>query len=102
MFTVIARYRTSPSDAQAVADVLARHAAASEGEPGCRQFLVFQAREDPTRFFLVETYDSEAAFSEHRQSEHFKQNIEATLAPMLIEREWHICGALVPARSTTR
>lgn len=101
MLTVIARYRTSPGDAGAVAEVLRRHAADSEREPGCRQFHVFQDREDPTRFFLVETYDSDAAFTEHRESAHFKRNIEAKLAPMLLEREWRRCeGPLLPADSS--
>lgn len=93
MFTVIATYRTAPGATQAVADLLARHGAASEQEPGCRQFLAHQALEDPTRFFLYETYDSAEAFAEHRRTEHFRQNIEQTLAPLLIEREWHVCSA---------
>jgi quinol monooxygenase YgiN len=92
MFTVIATYRTTPADARAVAKLLARHAAASEREPGCRQFSAHQAVDDPTRFFLYETYDSAEAFAEHRRTEHFQHNIEGTLAPLVIEREWHACG----------
>ncbi len=75
MVTVIASYRTSPGDAQAVAELLARHAVASEREPGCRQFFVHQSLEDPTRFFLYETYDSPEAFAAHRRTEHFRDNI---------------------------
>lgn len=93
MLTVIATYRTAPDAAPAVADLLARHAAASEQEPGCRQFLAHQAVDDPTRFYLYETYDSAQAFEDHRRSEHFKHNIEATLLPLLIEPEWHVCSA---------
>jgi quinol monooxygenase YgiN len=93
MLTVIATYRTTPAAAQAVAGLLARHAAASEQEPGCRQFLAHQATDDPTRFFLYETYESADAFAAHRRTEHFQQNIEGTLAPLLIEREWHVCTA---------
>lgn len=92
MFTVIATYRAAPAAAQAVADLLARHATASEQEPGCRQFSAHQALEDPTRFFLYETYDSAEAFAAHRKTEHFRQNIEKTLAPLLTEREWHVCS----------
>jgi quinol monooxygenase YgiN len=43
MLTVVATYRTGPSATRGVAYLLARHAAASEQEPGCRQFLVHQA-----------------------------------------------------------
>jgi quinol monooxygenase YgiN len=92
MFTVIAIYRTAEEAAQEVADVLARHAVTSEQEPGCRQFLAHRAVEDPTLFFLYETYDSEEAFAAHRRSEHFRTNIEQTVAPLLVEREWHACS----------
>jgi quinol monooxygenase YgiN len=92
MSTVIATYRTLPEAADAVADVLVRHAAASVQEPGCRQFLAHRALDDPTRFFLYEVYESEDAFAAHRRSEHFRENIERTLAPLLIEREWHACS----------
>ncbi len=97
MVTVLAIYRAVPGAAQTVAGVLAQHAVVSEQEPGCRQFLAHQALDDPARFFLYETYDSEEAFEEHRRSKHFKENIETTLAPLLIEREWHICGAALGA-----
>jgi quinol monooxygenase YgiN len=91
MLNVIAAYRVNPADADAVAKLLAEHAAASESEPGCRQFLAHQAQDDPGRFYLYETYDSEDAFEEHRHTPHFRRNIQTTLAPLLIEREWHIC-----------
>lgn len=92
MVTVIAAYRITPEAADAAADLLARHAAASEQEPGCRQFRVHRALDDPTRFFLYESYDSDAAFTAHRRSVHFRRNIEQTLAPLLVEREWHACS----------
>ena len=92
MFTVIASYRTLPQHVDAVADLLARHAATSEQEPGCIRFLAHQATDDPTRFFLYETYESQEAFEQHRVTDHFAQNIETVLAPLLIEREWHACS----------
>jgi quinol monooxygenase YgiN len=61
MLTVVATYRTGPGATRGVADLLARHAAASEQEAGCRPFLVHQALDDPARFFLYETYDSAEA-----------------------------------------
>ncbi|MBV9193620.1 MAG: antibiotic biosynthesis monooxygenase [Solirubrobacterales bacterium] len=92
MFTVIATYRSAPGAGQAVADLLAQHAATSEREPGCRQFLAHRALDDPTRFFLCETYGSDEAFATHRRTKHFRQNIEQKLAPMLTQREWHVCS----------
>ena len=59
MLNVFATYRTDLGTARGVADLLARHAAAGEQEARCRQSLVHQALDDPARFFLYETYDSE-------------------------------------------
>jgi quinol monooxygenase YgiN len=42
MITVVTTYRTGPGATRGVDDLLARHAAASEQEAGCRQFLVHQ------------------------------------------------------------
>jgi quinol monooxygenase YgiN len=92
MVTVIAHYRTRPDKADHVRAVLARHARASAAEPGCIRFLAHQDAEDPTRFALYETYEDEEAFAAHRRSEHFRVNVEQTLVPMLVEREWRAYG----------
>ena len=92
MLTVVATDRTGPGATRGVADLLARHAAASEQDAGCRQFLVHQALDDPARFFLYETYDSAEAFAEHRRSQHFRQTLETMRAPLLIERECGLAG----------
>jgi (4S)-4-hydroxy-5-phosphonooxypentane-2,3-dione isomerase len=42
-------------------------------EPACHQFDVAQDDKDPTRFFLYEIYDDEAAFATHRSMPHFAQ-----------------------------
>lgn len=38
-------------------------------------------------------YVDDAAFAAHRPTEHFRVNIERTLVPMLLEREWRVYGA---------
>ena len=73
--------------------MLARHSRASAAEPGCIQFLAHQSADDPTRFALYETYEDEEAFAAHRRTEHFRVNVEQTLVPMLVEREWRTYGA---------
>jgi quinol monooxygenase YgiN len=93
MITVIVHYRAHPGNAERVRAVLAKHARASEAEPGCLQFRAFQDAEDPERFALVEAYEDAAAFEAHRRSEHFRVNIEETIIPMLAEREWRLYGA---------
>jgi quinol monooxygenase YgiN len=93
MITVIAHYRAQPDKADEVRALLARHSRASAAEVGCIQFLAHQATEDPALFALYETYEDDAAFEAHRRTDHFRVNIEQTLVPMLIEREWRVYGA---------
>jgi (4S)-4-hydroxy-5-phosphonooxypentane-2,3-dione isomerase len=92
VITVIVHYRVRPGTAERVRGVLARHARASVGEPGCLGFLAFQDAEDPERFALYEAYEDAAAFEAHRRTEHFRVNIEQTIDPMLAEREWRVYG----------
>ena len=93
MITVIAHYRTHPDKADEVRALLARHSRASAAETGCIQFLAHQDTEDPARFALYETYEDDAAFAAHRRTNHFRVNIEQTLVPMLMEREWRVYGS---------
>jgi quinol monooxygenase YgiN len=51
-------------------------------------FLVNRGIDDPDRFVLYEQYGDEAAFQEHRQSAHFRTNVESGVAPLLAERVW--------------
>ena len=55
MITVIAHYTAATGAADAVRQLLARHAAASRDEPGCLQFDAHQSIDNPDEFALVET-----------------------------------------------
>jgi (4S)-4-hydroxy-5-phosphonooxypentane-2,3-dione isomerase len=68
-----------------LAAILENGAAAAK-EPGCRRFDIVNLASDPNHFFLYEVYDSEAAFKEHRASEHFKKYAEVT-AKMVAKRD---------------
>lgn len=92
MITVIAHDRSRPESVATVRDLLARHSRVTRAEDGCRQFDAHQDADDPTRFALIEVYDSPDAFDTHRASEHFRTNIERTLVPLVTEREWHTYG----------
>jgi quinol monooxygenase YgiN len=94
MITVIAHYRTHREKAAEVRALLTRHSRASAAEAGCIQFLAYQDTEDPARFALYEIYEDDAAFAAHRRSDHFRVNIEQTVVPMLVEREWHVYNVL--------
>jgi quinol monooxygenase YgiN len=88
VLVVIARYRAKPGMGDAVAAILARHTAPTRGEPGCLSFLVNRGIDDPDRFVLYEQYGDEAAFHAHRQTAHFRTNVEHGVAPLLAERVW--------------
>ena len=100
MIVVIAHYRTLPENVDTIREVLTRHAAASEQEPGCVRFLAHQGLDDPTRFALYEAYTTREAFEEHRTSAHFRDNIEGIVAPLLVERTWSTFEAPLGSSST--
>jgi quinol monooxygenase YgiN len=88
LLVVIARYRARPGMGDAVAAILARHTGPTRAEPGCVSFLVNRAIDDPDRFVLYEQYVDEAAFQAHRQTAHFRKNVEDGVGPLLDERVW--------------
>jgi quinol monooxygenase YgiN len=88
MLTVIAHYRTLPGQDDKAAAILGAHTAATLAEPGCVRFIVNLSQADPERFVLYEQYADAAAFQAHRQTRHFREYIEQSLVPLLIEREW--------------
>lgn len=55
-------------------------------EPGCLRFDVAVQPEDPSRFFVYEIYDNEAAFEEHKNSAHSART-RVAVANLLEERE---------------
>ena len=83
MITVIAHYTAASGAADVVRGLLARHAAASRSEPGCLQFDAHQGSDNPDKFALVERYEQQAAFAEHRRRPHFRRNVEAELVALL-------------------
>jgi quinol monooxygenase YgiN len=95
VITVIAHYRTTPEAAEDVSRLLAQHARMSEAEPGCQCFLVHQSTDDAARFALYEVYDDLEAFEAHRNTAHFRVNIEQTLVPLLLERKWRVYGPAI-------
>lgn len=96
MEIVVAHYRAAEGQANAVASVLARHAAESLAEPGCLQFDVNRDLGDPDSFLLYERYVDEAAFEAHGRTAHFQRNIEETVLPLLAERTWRRYRAVEP------
>ncbi len=88
MIVVIARYQALPGRGDEVASILAGHLAQTRAEPGCVSFLVNRAEDDGDRFVLYEQYADDAAFLAHRESPHFRENIQNRIVPLLAERYW--------------
>ena len=74
-YNVIATWVAKDGEEEHVARILRENAAASEAEPGCREFKVYREKDQPRTFVLYEVYDDEAAFQAHRDSEHFKKYV---------------------------
>jgi (4S)-4-hydroxy-5-phosphonooxypentane-2,3-dione isomerase len=60
--------------------------AASPKDPGCREFNIIVADNDPHHVVFFEAYDNAAALEAHRATDHFKKFI-ATTKDMVAKRE---------------
>jgi quinol monooxygenase YgiN len=72
-FVLIVEFQVKPESLAKFNELIAVNAKASvAAEPGCRQFDVLRALDDPNRIVLYEVYDSEAAFKTHLEQAHTK------------------------------
>jgi quinol monooxygenase YgiN len=86
VITLIAQYHAQPGAGDRVAEVLAKHVAATRSEPGCVTFIAYRSSEDPDRFVLYEQYVDEGSLDAHRLTPHFGRYIQDTIIPLLLER----------------
>jgi quinol monooxygenase YgiN len=92
MVALIARYHVKPGHADAVVAALRRmRPEVAAHEPGCRQYI---AHRDGDLVVLYEQYVDMAALEAHRETPHFKEIIEGTIAPLLDRREREILEVL--------
>jgi len=72
-FVLIVEFQVKPESLARFDELIAVNAKASvASEPGCRQFDVLRALDDPCRVVLYEVYDSEGAFNTHLEQTHTK------------------------------
>ena len=72
-FVLIVEFQVKPESLARFNELIAVNAKASvASEPGCRQFDVLRAVDDPCRIVLYEVYDSEDAFKTHLEQAHTK------------------------------
>jgi quinol monooxygenase YgiN len=95
-YVVIVTFGVKPTYQAAFRDAILENASASRKlEPGCSVFDVCE-NQDGTEIFLYEVYDSEAAFTEHLASDHFRR-FDAMVAPWIVDKRVTTYHRLVQA-----
>ncbi|HXD44938.1 MAG TPA: putative quinol monooxygenase [Pseudolabrys sp.] len=84
---VVARWRPRAGAEEKIAAILRELAPKIRAEPGNVSFTVHRAKDDPNDILLYEIYESEAAFSAHRETPHFKTCVLERAVPLLAMRE---------------
>mgnify|MGYP000983961303 CR=1 FL=1 len=80
-FVLLVEFQVKPESLARFNEMINVNASASvQTEPGCRQFDVTHAADDPCHVFLYEVYDDEAAFSAHMGMSHTKTFLDAAKA----------------------
>jgi quinol monooxygenase YgiN len=67
-------------------EVAKENAAASTKDPGCREFSVMVAQNDPHHVMFFEVYENAAALDFHRGTDHFKK-YQAVTKDMVAKRD---------------
>lgn len=70
-YVVIAEFRVKPHCVEDFLTRMARHAALTRAEPGCRLFEIAQDTADPAAVLLYERYDDGTAYLAHRATPHY-------------------------------
>ena len=97
MHVISVVFKVKPEAVEDFCVAVQRHAKNSlEKEEGCRRFDVCIDESRPDTVFLYEVYSDQAAFEQHRESEHFADFGEIA-APMLASREIQSWRLLNPA-----
>lgn len=80
-------WEARPGEADAVADVLRRMAAAVRAEPGTLLFRPHRSPDNDHVFFLYELFADQPAFEAHQATPHFKSLVLGEGVPRLARRE---------------
>jgi quinol monooxygenase YgiN len=84
MFTVMVSVRVKPECIEAFKAASVDNATHSNKEPGIVRFDVCQQQDDPARFLLIESYRSEEAPAQHKETAHYLRWRD-TVGPMMAE-----------------
>ena len=95
-FAIFVTFKLKPGTGEAFRPhILENATAAVRDEPGCFQFQVLTAEEDPDTYHFYEVYSDPAALDSHRQQPHYLKFIEAT-KDMITERIIQRCSLIKP------
>lgn len=72
MYLFHAYVTVGPGAEDEFAEACVVNSRASLEEPGCLRFDVLQQADEPTRFVLVEAYESEDDLAAHKTTDHYK------------------------------
>jgi quinol monooxygenase YgiN len=73
MFVITVEFKIKPEHIDGFMPLMLENAEASlTKEPGCHQFDVSVALDNPAKVFLYELYTDKAAFNAHKQTDHYK------------------------------
>jgi len=91
---IVVRYQAMKGKGDQVAALLARHAAATQAEPGNLDFVALRSFEDTDKFVLYERYADSDAFEAHTSSPHYEGIAVAQIRPLLSDRTVDFCQVI--------
>jgi quinol monooxygenase YgiN len=84
---VSALWEARPGEEDAVAEILQKFLPQAQKEAWVKQFEIHRSKTKPEQFLFYEVFRSEAGFTDHQQTEHFKTLIQGQALPKLARRE---------------
>lgn len=84
MFIIHVHVHVKPEFVEGFRQAIIENARNSVQEPGVARFDVFQQKDDPTRFVLVEVYRTPEDLAKHKETAHYKTWTQV-VAPMMAE-----------------
>jgi quinol monooxygenase YgiN len=84
---VTALWEAKPGEEEAVAAILKEFVPKAQQEAWVKQFDIHRSATKPQQFLFYEVFRSEAGFTDHQQTEHFKTLIQGQALPKLAKRE---------------
>ena len=84
---VTALWEAKPGEEDAVAQILKGFLPKAQQEAWVKQFEIHRSATKPQQFLFYEVFRSEAGFTDHQQTEHFKTLIQGQALPKLAKRE---------------